>query len=198
VTRDPRVDAYIARQADFARPILDHLRGLVHAASPQVEESIKWSMPAFLYAGKPLANMAAFKAHATFGFWQASQILDGHAAGEKAMGQFGRITTLANLPPDEQIVAWARKGIALIDAGVKPVREKSVKPAPDMPADFAAALAAAPAAKATYDAFPPSCRREYLEWVTEAKRPETRARRIAESVAMMAAGKRRHWKYENC
>ena len=162
MSKDERVDAYIARQADFARPILEHLRATVHAACPECEEAMKWSMPAFLYKGKQLAGMAAFKAHATFGFWQRSGER-GEESKAGAMGDFGRLTNVADLPDD-----------------------------------LAAALRASPAAQTTYDGFPPGCRREYLEWVTSAKRPETRSKRIAEAVQMMAEGKKRNWKYEGC
>jgi len=197
MSRDPRVDDYIERQADFARPILEHIRAIIHAASPDIDEAIKWGMPAFTYKGKQLAGMAAFKAHATLGFWNRGAVR-GEAAKSGAMGDFGRITSIADLPGEAELTALVHKAMALIDAGAKPVRNKTAKPGLEMPDDLAAALAANPAAQATYDGFPPSCRREYLEWVIEAKRPETRARRIAQAVAMMAEGKRRNWKYESC
>ena len=194
---DPRIDDYIARQAEFARPILEHLRVAVHSACPEAEETIKWGMPHFTHKGGILAGMAAFKAHATFGFWQRS----GERGAESkpgAMGDFGRLTSLADLPDEGELRALIHKNMALIDAGAKTVRNKTAKPPLEMPEDLAAALTANPAAQATYDGFPPSCRREYLEWVTEAKRPETRAKRIAQAVEQMAQGKKRNWKYENC
>ncbi len=197
MSRDERVDAYIAKQADFARPILQHLREAVHAACPECEEAIKWGMPAFLYKGKQLAGMAAFKAHATFGFWQRSGDR-GTESKPGAMGDFGRLASLSDLPDEGELAALVAKNMALIDAGAKTVRNKTVKVPIEMPDDLAAALAASPAAQATFDSFPPGCRREYLEWVTEAKRPETRTRRIAQAVEMMAQGKRRNWKYEAC
>jgi uncharacterized protein YdeI (YjbR/CyaY-like superfamily) len=141
--------------------------------------------------------MAAFKAHATFGFWQRSGAR-GEESKAGAMGDFGRLTSLADLPDAAQLAALIHKNMALIDAGAKTVRNKTVKAPIEMPDDLAAALAAAPAAQATFDAFSPSCRREYLEWVTSAKRPETRTKRVAEAVAMMAEGKKRNWKYEGC
>ncbi|HEX5181740.1 MAG TPA: YdeI/OmpD-associated family protein [Allosphingosinicella sp.] len=199
MSRDPRVDAYIARQAEFARPILDHLREAVHAACPEAEEAIKWSMPSFLYKGKILANMAAFKAHAAFGFWRAGEVLGQTGAERDAMGQFGRLTAIAQLPPPEELRALIRKAAASIDSGPAPARPKK-PPRPDLgaPDDLRAALDAAPRAAATFDSFPPSCRRDYVEWVVEAKRPETRAKRVAQAVEWMAEGKKRHWKYENC
>jgi uncharacterized protein YdeI (YjbR/CyaY-like superfamily) len=198
MTRDSRIDAYIARQADFARPILEHVRRIVHEAVPEVEESIKWSMPAFLLKGRPLANMAAFKAHAAFGLWQAEAVLGKSLAEREAMGHFGRLTSLADLPPDAELKAILARAAAVAAEGPKPRPKKPPKPELPTPDDLRAALDAEPRAAATFDAFPPSCRREYVEWVTEAKRPETRAKRIAEAVAWMAEGKRRNWKYENC
>jgi uncharacterized protein YdeI (YjbR/CyaY-like superfamily) len=199
MSRDPRVDAYIARQADFARPILEHLRETVHVAGPEIEEAIKWGMPNFVYKGKILANMAAFKGHATFGFWRSSELLGETGAERDAMGQFGRLTSIDQLPPADQLRALVRKAVASVDTGPPPARPKK-PPRPELaaPEDLRTALDATPAAAATFDAFPPSCRREYVEWVVEAKRPETRAKRIAEAVSWMAAGKRRNWKYENC
>ncbi len=195
--RDPRIDAYIARQADFARPILEHLREAVHAACPEAEETLKWSMPSFMYKGEILAGMAAFKAHATFNLWRGKELL-GDEARKGAMGQFGRLTSLEDVPPPEQLSAIIKEAMALTDSGVKPVRAKAVKPPPDTPDDLQAALRDNKAASATFESFPPGCRREYVEWVTEAKRPETRAKRIAQSVEWMAEGRRRNWKYESC
>lgn len=194
---DPRIDAYIDKQADFARPILAWLRARVHAGCPEIEESIKWSMPAFTHKGRPVANMAAFKAHATFGFWDRSEMATGKEDG--AMGQFGRITTLADLPSEPEMEALVRRAVELIDAGVKPARARSApKPEAEVPPELAEALAGDDAAAATFNAFPPSCRREYCEWITEAKRPETKAKRISEALEWMREGRRRNWKYENC
>ena len=197
MSRDPRVDAYIARQADFARPILDHLREAVHGACPEVEEAIKWGMPAFLLKGRPLANMAAFKAHASFGFWRARDVL-GDASLDGAMGQFGRLTCVDDLPPPERLDALIRSAAEKAAEGTAPRPRKAPKPELPVPDELRAALDAAPKAAATFEAFPPSCRREYVEWVSEAKRPETRAKRVAQAVEWMGEGKRRNWKYENC
>jgi uncharacterized protein YdeI (YjbR/CyaY-like superfamily) len=197
--RDPRIDSYVARQADFARPILEHLRAAIHAACPEAEETIKWSMPHFLYKGQMLAGMAAFKAHATFGFWRAKEVLGETGAERDAMGQFGRLTALTDLPPDEILHGLIRKAMALTDSGDRPARPKAApKPEPETPPELDSALSANPAARAAFDGFPPSGRREYVEWVAEAKRPETRSKRVAQAVEWMAEGKRRNWKYEKC
>ena len=195
---DPRIDAYIARQADFARPILEHLRAVVHEACPECEETLKWSSPSFMYKGKILAGFAAFKAHATFGYWSGSQVVELSGKEPTAMGQFGRMTSLEDLPPRATLIALTKKAMKLIDEGVKPVRNKTVKAPFTVPQDLRAAIDAVPPAKATFDGFSPSCQREYVEWVTEAKRDETRAKRLAQTIEWLAEGKRRNWKYENC
>jgi uncharacterized protein YdeI (YjbR/CyaY-like superfamily) len=193
---DPRIDAYIEGQAEFARPILRHLRKTVHAACPECEEAMKWSMPAFLYRGKQLAGMAAFKAHASFSLWGGTDLVEAKPA--RAMGQFGRIASIDDLPSPPALAALIRQAMALIDAGATKPRPKLSKPPVEPPRDLLAALAGNPTAAATFDGFAPSCRRDYVDWVVEAKRPETRARRIAQAVAWMAEGKKRNWKYEAC
>ena len=196
---DERIDAYIARQAEFARPILEHLRAAIHSACPEAEETLKWSMPHFLYKGDILAGMAAFKAHATFGFWRAKGVLGETGAERDAMGQFGRLTSIADLPPPDVLADLIRKAMAVAERGEKRPRPvKHPKPELAAPDDLTAALDGNPAARATFDGFPPSCGREYIEWVVEAKRPETRAKRISQAIEWMAEGKRRNWKYENC
>lgn len=192
-TRDPRVDAYIARQREFAKPILTYIRAAVHEACPGCEETLKWSMPAFMSNGI-LCSMAAFKEHASFGFWKHELVLG--TPRREAMGSFGRITSVADLPPRPRLLKLIRKAVQLNADGVKPRRRAApAKKAIAMPADFRGALAANRKARANYDAFPPSHRREYLEWITEAKRADTRSRRIAQAVEWIAAGKPRNWKY---
>ncbi len=196
--RDPRIDDYIERQAPFAKAILTHLREAIHAACPDVEEAIKWGMPAFLHHGKQLAGMAAFKAHATFGFRRGSELVPARPDQANAMGQFGRLTSIEDLPPPAELDALIRQAVALSDAGTKPVRAKAAKPDLEPPADLLAALAENDAARGTFANFPPGSRRDYVEWIVEAKRPETRAKRIAQALEWMAEGKKRNWKYEQC
>jgi uncharacterized protein YdeI (YjbR/CyaY-like superfamily) len=194
---DPRIDAYVAAREPFARPILAWLRERVRAACPGVEESIKWGMPAFGYRGRPLAGMAAFKRHATFGFWDRSELATGRE--REAMGQYGRITTLDDLPSAEAIEARVREAMALIDAGAPPKRAKATaKPELPVPEALSTALANDPAAAATFASFAPSCRREYSEWIADAKRPETRDKRVAQAIEWLREGKRRNWRYEGC
>jgi uncharacterized protein YdeI (YjbR/CyaY-like superfamily) len=200
-TRDPRIDTYIAKSAEFARPILEHLREVVHAACPQVEETMKWSFPHFQYKGM-LCSMAAFKEHCAFGFWKGSLVL-GEAGGgsEEAMGQFGRITKLGELPSKKVLTGYIKKAMELNEAGVKsPTRSKPKAPkaALVVPDDLAAALEHNAAALATFEKFSPSNKREYVDWITEAKTQATRTRRLETAVEWMAEGKPRNWKYMNC
>lgn len=197
---DPRVDAYIAKAAPFAQPILERLRKAVHAANPAGDEAIKWGMPFFMHQGRILANMAAFKAHCAFGFGHGDQVVMTGKDGE-AMGQFGRIESIQDLPSQREISALVKKAMVLIEGGVKALRAPKSgekRAAPDTPADLAAALAKNAAARTTFEAFAPSSQREYVEWLEEAKREETRAKRLAQAIEWLAQGKRRNWKYENC
>ena len=196
-SHDPRVDAYIAKSADFARPILKEIRARVHAACPQVEETIKWGMPSFVHAGAILCGMAAFKQHASFGYWKHALVMGD--AERDGMGSYGRLASVRDLPPKARMQADLRKAMKLNEDGVKPERRKSApRAAPEVPDELASALEKNKAAKATFDAFAPGCRREYIEWIVEAKREETRAKRLAQALEWMAQGKRRNWKYERC
>lgn len=198
-TRDPRIDAYIANAAPFAQPILERVRALVHEACPDVEETTKWSMPTFVFAGGILAGMAAFKQHASFGYWKHALVV-GEGAPRDGMGSYGKMASLKDLPPKKQLLADIRTAMKLNEEGVKTpaTRKAKPKPPPEAPADLVAALKKNKAAKATFDGFPPSAQRDYVEWITEAKREETRQKRLAQAVEWMAEGKRRHWKYEAC
>lgn len=199
-SRDPRIDAYIANAAPFAQPILARMRELVHAACPDVEETMKWSMPTFVHAGGILAGMAAFKQHASFGYWKHALVL-GEDAPRDGMGSYGKLASLRDLPPKKQILADIRKAMQLNETGAKaPAARKAASPKTPaaMPEDMAGALKRNKAAKAAFDAFPPGAQREYVDWIVEAKRPETRQKRLAQAVEWIAEGKRRHWKYERC
>jgi uncharacterized protein YdeI (YjbR/CyaY-like superfamily) len=199
--RDPRVGGYIKKSAAFARPILDHLRDLVHGACPEVEEDMKWSMPFFVHRGRNLCHMAAFKAHCAFGFWHRGmrQVLTvDRAKADEAMGSFGRITSLADLPGDRILTGYIRRAAALNESDVpgqprRPtVKKKAGLP---VPVDLAAVLRKHKTAATTFAKFSPSHRREYIEWITEAKRDGTRRKRLATTVEWLAEGKPRHWKY---
>ena len=194
-SHDPRVDAYFAQAAEFARPILAELRTRVHAACPRVEEGIKWGMPSFGHAGGILCQMAAFKRHVSFGYWKHALVMGD--AERDGMGSYGKLAALRDLPPTARMRSDLQKAMRLNEAGVKPERRKAgPKPPLETPPELAAALRANKAAKATFEAFPPGCKREYVEWISEAKREDTRAKRLAQAVEWMAEGKRRNWKYE--
>lgn len=196
-TTDPRVDQYIANAAEFARPILNHLREVIHAACPEVKETIKWSMPNFDYHGI-LCNFAAFKQHCAFGFWKAELLLAAEDdKGKEAMGQFGRITSVKDLPPKKVLTAYIKKAMKLNEAGVKVVR-KAVPRELVVPDYFIAALEADPAAYEAFNKFSTSAKRDYCDWLTEAKTEATRGKRMAQAVEWIAEGKQRNWKYQNC
>lgn len=211
--RDPRVDDYIAKAAPFAQPILEHARAVVHEACPAAVETIKWGMPTFMHAGSILCGMAAFKAHASFGFWKHALVVGEDAgSGRVGMGSFGKLASVRDLPPKKQLAAYVKKAAAINEAAAAgkgaasgtdaasrrkvPAKPAPVrKPAPEPTPEFAAALRKDKAAAATFRAFPPSHRREYVEWIAEAKRVETRDRRIAQAMEWLAEGKQRNWKY---
>jgi uncharacterized protein YdeI (YjbR/CyaY-like superfamily) len=196
-TIDPRVDAYIAKSAEFAQPILAHLRAVVHAACPEVEEAIKWGFPHFMYKGM-MCSMASFKAHCSFGFWKAESLMADAKRG--AMGDFGRIASLADLPPKKLLTTYIQQAMQLNDDGVAaPARAKPAAPRElAIPDELAAALKKAPAARAHFEAFTPSKRRDYAEWIAEAKTEATRTRRLEQALEWIAEGKSRNWKYETC
>ena len=193
MSRDPRIDDKIAKAAPFARPILEHWRALVHRVVPGVEEAIKWGMPHFVYKGKNIAGMAPFKAH-------CAVMIHGDGRQEtEGMGSYGKLARLEDLPPDDVLEARLREAMGMIDRGEQPAwRQQPPKPKAtiEVPQDFAAGLAANPAAAQFWDGLAPSQRYEYLQWITEAKRDETRVKRLAQALEWLAEGKRRNWKYE--
>ena len=193
--KDPRVDAYVDGAAAFARPILRHLRSIVHGACPEVEETIKWGFPHFQHRGV-LCSFAAFKEHCAFGFWKGRLVLGDRASGA-AMGQFGRIAAISDLPSRAALAGLVKKAAGLNEQGVSAPRARKgqPRPAPRVPPDLAAALGRNRKAAATFEDFSPSNRRDYVEWIAEAKGVETRRRRLATAVAWMAQGKPRNWKY---
>lgn len=198
---DPRIDSYIERSAEFAQPILVHLRELVHKACPDVTETIKWSMPSFEYKGL-LCGFASFKKHCTFGFWKESLLKsDAFPKIKTAMGSFGRITSLKDLPKDKEIIFIIHQAMELNEKGINVPRIKNgSRDGRDIvvPEILAKALKIDKAARETFERFPPSCRREYIEWITEAKTEPTREKRVATTIEWLSEGKRRNWRYEKC
>jgi uncharacterized protein YdeI (YjbR/CyaY-like superfamily) len=199
-TRDQRIDAYIANSGDFARPILIRLRTLVHEACPEVEESLKWRQPTFMWHGM-LCGMAAFKGHCTFGFWKnALLVKDGGPEAQRITDRMGRIATQAELPPAATIRRYVRRAMRLNELGTKvPKRPSRPKRPLVVPADLTRALLRNRKAREAFEGFSPSHRREYVEWITEAKQEATRLRRLDTTIAWLAEGKPRNWKYmETC
>jgi len=206
---EARIDLYISKAKPFAQPILIHLRELVHKACPNVEETIKWSRPFFEYKGVILANMSAFNEHCSFGFWGeeiGAVLREANVIQDGGMGSLGRITSVKDLPSNKQMLEFLRQATAFVDNGqyTSPIaaRNKVVKaPKPsvdELPPEFAIALKANKKASTVFAAFSPSCKREYIEWIADAKRAETRDKRIATAVEWIAEGKQRNWKYQNC
>jgi hypothetical protein len=216
---DVKVDAYINRAKPYAQPILGHLRELVHKGCPRVVETMKWSRPFFEYKGVILGNMSAFNAHCSFGFWGeeiGAVLREAKALQDGGMGSLGRITSVRDLPPDRQMLGWIRQSVGFIDRGeytspiaarhTKKMAEKEAakrhgvvkaeKPAVEAPAELIAALKRNKKAAAVFAAFSDSCKREYVEWVADAKRAETRDQRIARAVEWIAEGRQRNWKYQ--
>lgn len=198
MNRDPRIDDYIAKAAPFAQPILQKVRERVHSAAPEAVETMKWSAPGFTIDGKILLMMAAFKAHAALNFWRGQEIGDGTAKAG-AMGQFGRLTSLADLPADAELDDLIREAAALAKTAPAPRKVKhEPKPPATIHPEFEKALNANPKARQALDGFSPSARRDYLDWISEAKQDATRTKRIATAIEWLSEGKKRHWKYENC
>lgn len=201
-SKEKKIDAYIAKSADFAKPILNHIRELVHKTCPDVEEKVKWGMPFFDYKGEMLCHMASFKQHAVMGFWKAALMKDPtlleNAKSETAMGHLGKITSLKDMPSDKKIAAWIKEAMQLNDKGIKlPAKAKPAeKKELEVPAYFLKALAKNKKAKQAFENFAYSHKKEYVNWVTEAKTEETRNKRMATTLEWLAEGKSRLWKYE--
>jgi len=195
---DPRIDAYINKAAPFAQPILRHIRRLVHKACPGVEETVKWGFPHFDYKGMMIST-AAFKAHCTLNIYKA-RLIDGLETDpevENAMGQFGRITTISDLPGDETLLGYFREARRLNDENIKLpqiVKEKNSKELV-VPECLLQALKENPLAAETWDKFAYSHRKEYVNWINEAKTEATRDKRLLTTIEWLAEGKTQMWKY---
>ncbi len=199
---NPQIDNYIDKAAPFAQPILNHLRELIHEACPDVEEKMKWSFPHFDYKGEMMCSMAGFKQHCAFNFWKGKLIKSGSTYLEPydkhTMGRIPRINSLKDLPPDKVFIKMVKEACALNDAGIKEIKKKkTVNPAElEVPDYFRKVLAKNKLAQRNFDSFPPSHRKEYLQWITEAKTEATRERRMITAIEWIAEGKGRNWKYE--
>ena len=197
--KDPRVDAYIEKSPDFAKPILSYLREVIHQGCPDVVETIKWGTPTFDHHGI-MAGIGAFKQHCVLGFWKSPLLtLDGKPLSkemESGAGQFGKLTSVKDLPAKSKLLKLVKDAAGLNEAGV--TVERKVKPAApvEVPAELTRALQKNAKARAAFVAFPPSHKREYAQWIAEAKTAETRERRIATALEWISEGKSRNWKYE--
>jgi uncharacterized protein YdeI (YjbR/CyaY-like superfamily) len=198
--KNPKIDTYIAKAQPYAQPILLHIRELVHKACPDVEEKIKWGFPHFDYKGEMMCSMAAFKAHAVFGFWKAPLMKDKKlfvmAQSETAMGHSGKLASVKDLPSDKVFLGYVKEAMKLNDNGIKlPSREKKPVKELAIPSYFAGLLKKNKTAATAFDNFPPSYRNEYILWFEEAKTEETRQKRLTQGIEWIAEGKSRNWKY---
>ena len=191
VPKDPRIDAYIAKSADFAKPILKNIRAAVHKAVPGVTETIKWGVPAYVDDRGILCMTPAFKRHCAWVFW----------TGRKPAGievkALRRITSVDALPGSRALVAAVKEAATPRGAGSKKktAARRTARPV-QVPAYFMSALRKNKDALAAFTAFPSSHKREYVEWIDSAKTAETRQRRLATALEWIASGKSRNWKYE--
>jgi uncharacterized protein YdeI (YjbR/CyaY-like superfamily) len=201
---DPRINAYIDKAAPFARVILDHIRSLVHQACPEVEEKMKWSFPHFDYKGQMMCSMAAFKAHCAFGFWKADLIKSAEGKlqlkDRTAMGHMGRITSIRDLPSNRAMLKMIKEACQLNEQGIT-VRRSPVPRGEDraeliIPADLKSALSKNKKTEKIFNSSSYSFRKEYIEWIEDAKTAPTRAKRLATALEWIAEGKGRNWKYE--
>ncbi|WP_207536026.1 YdeI/OmpD-associated family protein [Desertivirga arenae] len=195
---DPKIDAYIENAAGFAQPILKHIRGLIHKACPEIKETMKWGMPFFDYKG-PVCNIAAFKQHCAFGFWKGALLDDPQdllkVNADQAMGQFGRIASIENLPEDDIIMDYVRKAAHLNELDKKVSKKVLERTDIIVPEFLTEALNKNPLAKENFEKFSYSHRKEYVEWITEAKTETTRNKRLDTMIEWVSEGKSRNWKY---
>lgn len=202
----PAVDKYIASAPGYAQPILNHLRNLIHGTLPEVEEAIKWGHPFFMYRGLMLGNLAAFKQHCSLGLWGsdvAEKLRNDGAYDPTGMGVLGKLASTKDLPSDRDLEKYFRTAAAAIDSGERTKnysrpKPETPKPPPEVPHVLSAALRKNKTAAAKFAAMPPGAQREYCDWIQDAKREETRGKRVATAVEWIAEGKRRNWKYESC
>ena len=197
--KNPSFDAYIKAAAPFAQPILNHLRKLVHTACPEVEETIKWGFPHFDYKGV-MCSMAAFKSHCAFGFWKSAIMSDTEKIMEVkdrgAMGNFDRITTLADLPPDKILISYIKEAKKLNEDDIRlPARKKAIDKKVVVPTDFLKILKRNSSALKNFEKFSYSNKKEYVDWIEEAKTETTREKRMETAVQWISEGKSRNWKY---
>jgi uncharacterized protein YdeI (YjbR/CyaY-like superfamily) len=200
-THNPRIDAYISKSAEFAKPVLEHLRDIIHKHCPDVQETIKWSFPHFEYQESILCSMASFKQHCSFGFWLGSLMKDPHnlltPVGERtAMGHFGQIKSVKDLPSDKILASYIKEAMALIEIGTKLPKAPKAEPKDIVaPPYFLKELKKNKTAYTNFESFSPSHKKEYLEWITDAKTEATRNKRMAAAIEMLEEGKPKNWKY---
>ena len=204
--RSNEIDSYIEKAADFAKPILMKIREIIHKACPEVTESIKWSFPNFEYKGHIICSMSAHKKHCSFGFWRGNDMEDPdkilQQTGKTAMGHLGQLKSIDDLPKDEIITRYLLQAIELSQKTKSKsnsnaeVKVKKSIAAPEVPDYFMELLKQSPGAKLNFEKFSNSCKKEYVEWISDAKTEKTRLKRLSEAMEMIKEGKNRNWKYQ--
>jgi uncharacterized protein YdeI (YjbR/CyaY-like superfamily) len=196
--RDPRLDAAIHKAQPYAQQIFVRVRDLMHVASPDIEEDIRWGTPTFMYKGSILAGFAAFKAYCALAFWKHKLLAPRlPAADANALEQCGRMTSIADLPDDRTVTRLIKAAVKLQDDGIKeaprpkPPKDRTIA----VPPYLKTALSKNKKAQTAFKDFSYSHKKEYVEWLADAKTKDTRSRRLATAVGWIAEGKPRNWKY---
>ncbi|KAA2221322.1 YdeI/OmpD-associated family protein [Chryseobacterium sediminis] len=196
----PKIDAYIEKSQDFAKPILHYIRETVHEFCPDAEETMKWSFPHFIYKGKNLCAMASFKQHCTFGFWLEKEMKTMQEITQdiekNSMFSLGKIMQVGDLPSKPQLKKAIKEAMELTDMGVTMKKAAPSKTEMEVPDYFKAALKAHSKASDIFEKASPSFRKEYISWIIEAKTEATRNKRLEQSLEWIAEGKSRNWKYQ--
>ncbi|SEW41674.1 Uncharacterized conserved protein YdeI, YjbR/CyaY-like superfamily, DUF1801 family [Chryseobacterium wanjuense] len=197
---DTKVDEYIEKSPDFAKPILQYLRETIHEVCPDAEEAIKWKFPTFMYKGKILCSITSFKQYCSMGFWlhgEMKTIKELETNAEKSsMFSLGKITKMEDLPAKPLLKKAILEAMELTDMGVtmkKAVPSKTETPIPDY---FKEVLQHNKKAWEVFEKGSPSFRKEYINWITEAKTEATRNKRMEQAIEWISEGKGRNWKYE--
>ncbi len=195
--RISEVDAYIKKSPEFARPILVKLRALFHRADSRIQETMKWGVPHFEYKGI-VGSFAAFKQHVGFGFWKSKLLKDPanlFGGDPKASMSSSKLTSIKHLPADKVILSYIQRAVELNEEEVIVPKEVNRRPKLTAPDFFVAALKKNKKAQTNFQAFSETNRRDYIEWLIDAKQKETQKRRLATALNWLAEGKPRNWKY---
>ena len=196
--RNKLIDEYIEKAAPFAKPILSHIRELIHEAWPEIEETIKWKVPVYEYKGIVCAT-GAFKTHCAFNFFKAKLMKDPyHVFSEQfsdAAGQFGKLLTVSDLPSDSILREYIQEAAKLNTDKIKGPAKKKEDADHLIPNDLSIALKNNPIAQKQFETMSLGYKKEYIDWLLDAKMDATRQKRLETAIEWIAEGKPRNWKY---